>query len=208
MRFRLDNKENVKELFYWLQRIKPSLFVVDTLRNSHSQDENDAGEMVALIQPFQQFASTNDMGCVFVLHDKKPEAKAKPEDILRPENARGSGAVFGLADALLSQYVMNQGVETEKPTIKFAAILKRGTAIMEDVELNLEWGLMKLDMTIASTVYNLIHDTGNGISTDSICEITEHKEHNIMKYLSYMNKHRIITNNNRECLWEIERNAA
>ncbi len=208
MRFRLDNKDNVKELLYWLRRIKPSLFIVDTFRNSHSMDENDAGEMVALVQPLQQYAIANDMACVLVFHDKKPDAKAKPEDILKPENARGSGAVFGLADALLAQVVTNNGIDTEKPQIKFAAILKRGGALMEDVELNVEWGLMKLDMTIASNVYNFIYEAGNGVSTEEICMATDHKPHNIMKYLGYMNKHRIITDNNKEGLWEIERRAA
>lgn len=208
MRFRLDNKENMKELFYWLRRIKPSMCIFDPARNLHSADENDSGEMIAIAQPIQQFAVANDMSCVFVHHDKKPDSKAKPEDILKPENARGSGAWFGLADALLAQVVMPISEDTEKPQIKFAAILKRGASILEDIELNLEWGLMKLDMTIASKVYNLIYDAGNGIDTEDICESTEHKEHNIMKYLSYMNKHRIITNNNKEGLWEIERNAA
>lgn len=214
MRFRLDNKDNMKELFYWLRRIKPSMVIFDPARNLHSADENDSGEMIAIAQPIQQFAITNEMAAVFVHHDKKPDAKAKPEDILKPENARGSGAWFGLADALLAQVVMNQAMlgddtleETQKPIIKFGATLKRGAPILEDIELNLEWGLMKLDMTIASKVYNLIYDTGNGISTKAICEVTEHKEHTVLKYLSYMNKHRIITNNTEHSLWEIERRS-
>lgn len=211
MRFRLDNKENVKELFYWLRRIKPSMVIFDPARNLHSVDENDSGEMVAIAQPIQQFAIQNEFAAIFVHHDKKPDPKAKPEDILKPENARGSGAWFGLADALLAQVVLNQSelgddnLDNVKPQIKFGATLKRGKPILEDVELNLDWGLMKLDMTIASQVYNLIYDAGNGISTEQICEETNHKEQNILKYLSYMNKHYIITNNNKHGLWEIER---
>lgn len=214
MRFRLDNKENMKELFYWLRRIRPSMCIFDPARNLHSADENDSGEMITIAQPIQQFAIANDMAAVFVHHDKKPDAKAKPEDILKPENARGSGAWFGLADALLAQVVMNQAglndetIEAQKPMIKFGATLKRGAPILEDIELNLEWGLMKLDMTIASQIYNLIYDTGTGVSTKTVCEETNHKTHVALKYLSYMNKHKIITNNNKNDLWEIERNAA
>ncbi len=213
MRFRLDNKDNMKELFYWLRRIKPSMVIFDPARNLHSADENDSGEMIAIAQPLQQFAVANDMAVIFVHHDKKPDAKAKPEDILKPENARGSGAWFGLADALLAQVVMNQAslsdetVADTKPIIKFGATLKRGAPILEDIELNLEWGLMKLDMTIASKIYNIIYDAGNGVSTGTLCEQTGHKGHNILKYLTYMNKHRIITNNNEHDLWEIERRS-
>lgn len=208
MRFRLDNKENVKELFYWLRRIKPSMLIIDPLRNFHSIDENDAGAMVEMIQPLQQFAITNEMALILVHHDKKPDKKDKPEDIVKPENARGTGAIFGLADALLAQVVINKSLDTEQPEIKFAAILKRGKGIEVDITLNVEWHLMKLDMTIASNIYNLIYDTGNGVSTETICTETDHKEHVVMKYLTYMNRHRIITNNNKDELWEIERRAA
>lgn len=213
MRFRLDNKDNMKELFYWLRRIKPSMVIFDPARNLHSADENDSGEMITVAQPIQQFAIANDMAAIFVHHDKKPDPKAKPEDILKPENARGSGAWFGLADALLAQVVMNQAelgddtIDNVKPLIKFGATLKRGKPILEDVELNLEWGLMKLDMGIASNVYNIIYDAGNGISTEAICGMINEKERKILPYLSYMNKHRIITDNNKEGLWEIERGA-
>lgn len=205
MRFRLDNKDNMNELFYWLRRIKPAMVIFDPVRNLHSCDENDSGEMVSIAQPIQQFAITNELAAVFVHHDKKPGEKAKPEDILKPENARGSGAWFGLADALLAQVVLPLTEVSEKPQIKFAATLKRGQSILEDIELNLEWGLMKLDMTIASAVYNLIYDAGNGISTKSLCEQTDHKEHVVLKYLSYMNKNRIITDNTQNGMWEIER---
>jgi hypothetical protein len=196
--FRLDNEDNMKELIYWLRRIKPVMLVIDPLRNSHGVDENDAGEMVKLVQPLQQYAIKNDMACVIVHHTKKPSEKSKPDDNLRPEMARGTGALFGLADGLLSQIVLTS--ETEQPQLRIAGVFKRGPSFTEDVDLNVEWAQMKLDVEIAASVYNLVLDGRK--TTAEICEKVDLREAEVLKYLNYMYKNKIIDKTLKH--WEIE----
>lgn len=200
--FRLDNPDNVKELLYWLRRIKPSMLIIDPLRNSHGVDENDAGEMVKLVQPLQQYAIKNDMACVIVHHTKKPPEKAKPDDILRPEMARGTGALFGLADGMLSQVVLT--TDTEKPQLRLAGTFKRGIAISEDIDLNLEWAQAKLDMEKASWIYNRI--VRSPVTADIIAAELDVPVAEAMRYVNYMDKNRIIrrTSAANSKQWEVE----
>lgn len=196
--FRLDNPDNVKELIYWLRRIQPSLCVFDPLQNSHGADENNAGEMVKIIQPLQQYSINNDMAMVIVHHDKKPPEKAKHEDILKPEMARGTGALFGLADGLLAQVVTS--MDTEFPQLLMAGKYKRGKPFTEEVELNCDWAAHKLDTEVASLVYNIIHDSP--ADTDKIADLLKLKDTEVLRYTHYMYKNKII-NKTPNDEWEI-----
>jgi hypothetical protein len=202
--FRLDNADNVKELLYWLRRIAPVALVIDPLRNSHGQDENDAGAMVQLVQPLQQYAINNDMALILVHHTKKPGDKAKIDDILDPNMGRGTGALFGLADGLLSQAVVSVPTveEPDEPyVLRIAGVYKSGTSFKEDFELNLEWARMKLDTTIASNVYNCVMD--GATDTGQIAGSLALRETDVLKYLLYMNKNKIITRSSTGQKWEV-----
>lgn len=204
--FRLDNPDNMLELLYWLKRIKPSMLVIDPLRNSHGVDENDAGEMVGIVQPLQQYAIKNDMALVIVHHMKKPPEKAKPDDMLRPDMARGTGALFGLADGLLSQIVINalpDDVTSDSlPQLIMAGTFKRGKPLREEVELNVEWTKLKLDVEIAASVYNLILDAP--ISTEHIASKLSLGVSDILKYTNYMYKQKITRKTANGKAWEVE----
>jgi len=198
--FRLDNPDNVKELLYWLRRVRPSMLIIDPLRNSHGVDENDAGEMVKLVQPLQQYAIKNDMACVIVHHTKKPSEKAKPEDILKPEMARGTSALFGLADGMISQVILDD--KLEQPLVKIAGVFKRGASVLEDVTLNLEWTKAKLNMETASNVYNTLNTKPHTVK--ELASKVELSESEALKYINYMNKNDIISRTSTPNTWEVK----
>lgn len=205
--FRLDNPDNMLELLYWLKRIKPSMLVIDPLRNSHGVDENDAGEMVQLVQPLQQYAIKNDMALVIVHHMKKPPDKAKAEDMLKPDMARGTGALFGLADGLLSQIVTGAAKgetldEDALPQLIIAGTFKRGKPLWEEVELNVEWTKMKLDVEIAANVYNIILDAP--CTLEHVAKKLALELPNVLKYTNYMYKNDIIKKTANGKGWEVE----
>lgn len=205
--FRLDNADNMKTLLWWLNRIRPSMLVFDPLRNSHSIDENDAGAMVAIIQPLQQYAIKNDMALVIVHHTKKPGDKAKPDDILDPNMGRGTSALIGLADGIITQVVTNgpnqkDYDETALPMIRMAGLYKRGKEFRQDVELNVEWALMKMDTEIAANVYNTILE--ESMSSVKLAETLNLKEVDVLKYTNYMYKNKIISKSANGKVWEVE----
>lgn len=196
--FRLDNPMNMKELFYWMDRIQPSLVVFDPLRNSHSADENDAGEMVAIAQPFQQFCIKREIAGMFVHHTKKADKKDKVEDILRADNARGTGSITGLCDGILSQVVLDNTLDL--PQLRIAGTLKRGKPFQEDIDLNVEWAKLELETDIAANVYNIVLHIPS--TSEEIATKLEIKESEVLKYVNYMYKKKIIERRGKK--WGIE----
>lgn len=96
-KFRLDRPDGAHRLGEWLDNIKPALLVLDPLRNLHSQDENDSGAMMDILQPWQAWAKKNNTGVICVHHVRKP---SEQKDFVAAD-ARGSGALVGMADGLL-----------------------------------------------------------------------------------------------------------
>lgn len=96
--FRLDTPDGLARLLYWLDEIKPVMFVLDPLRNFHDADENDSGEMYALLRKPREWAKENDAAFVVLHHTSKPGAET--DGVYRPLNMRGTSAIFGMADAV------------------------------------------------------------------------------------------------------------
>ncbi len=96
--WRLDDPDSVGRLMAWLEHRKPALLILDPLRDFHSQDENDSGEMIRVTRPLRQWAVETDAAVVFVHHT----TKAGQEDgNFTAQNLRGTGALFGKADGLI-----------------------------------------------------------------------------------------------------------
>jgi hypothetical protein len=96
-KFRLDRPDGVDRLEEELSSRKPLLLVLDPLRNLHSQDENDSGAMMDVLQPWQAWAKKNQTAVICVHHVRKP---SEAKDFVAAD-ARGSGALVGMADGLL-----------------------------------------------------------------------------------------------------------
>lgn len=133
-KFRLDNPRDTAELLQWAEHLAADVLAIDPLRNCHSLDENDSGGMVQMIQPIQQWATKHKKAAVFVHHSKKiGEDKSGEKRMANANDMRGSSALFGLADAVLT--VTAKG----KALVHIDAILKRGEAWQRTIQLGL-WG--------------------------------------------------------------------
>lgn len=95
---RLDDAGTVDKLRATVERERPTLLVLDPLRNLHGLDENDAKIVSALLAPLRLIQ--RDFKCaVMVVHHL---AKAQPDTQRRPgQRLRGSSALHGWLDSAL-----------------------------------------------------------------------------------------------------------
>lgn len=96
--FLLDDVDGMSDLFSWLEQIRPRVVVFDPLRDSHFQDENDSAQMIKILKPWQQWAVANSAAVIIVHHAAKMQDPTKVYDAGK---LRGTGAIFGKADAVL-----------------------------------------------------------------------------------------------------------
>lgn len=156
-RFRLDQRHDVEELLRWVQRIGPKMLFIDPLRNCHSLDENDSGGMVMMLQPIQQFAVRTGLAVVIVHHSKKLGDK---DGAMRNANAndmRGTSALFGMADAVLTC--------TGKPnnSVHIDAILKRGEPWQKTFQLGI-WNKPKAVEPLTPQAVGILNLLRSGLS--------------------------------------------
>jgi hypothetical protein len=134
-RWRLDQREDVTELLNWAVELDARLICIDPLRNFHSVDENDSGGMIRMLQPLQQWAMKHKRAVLIVHHSKKlGESKDGSKRMANADDMRGTSALFGLADAVLTVTPMNG-----KGLIHVQAILKRGEQWERTIQLGI-WG--------------------------------------------------------------------
>lgn len=114
--WQLDDADGQERLERWLKERQPRLVFLDPLRDLHSGDENDSGEMIRVLRPLQQWAKKQKTGVLVVHHTSKPKEGQREYD---PLSLRGSGAIFGLADAVLMM------TPTANDFFKLKAIFKR-----------------------------------------------------------------------------------
>lgn len=161
MMFRLDSPPDMQDLIGWLKRLKPKLFFVDPLRNAHSVEENDSGGMIGLLQPLQQYAVRNDMAVVCVHHSKKISDEKGNTRNARASDMRGSSALFGLADAVITQTKKGPGL------IHMDAVFKRGEAWDRTIQLGI-WGAQPTE-TVDSITKEIFGDIASGKTPVEIC---------------------------------------
>lgn len=70
-KFRLDDPGAKTTLLKLLKEKRPRLLWIDPLRDFHSLDEVDAGEMNRLLRPLQRWAKENDSAVLIVHHTRK-----------------------------------------------------------------------------------------------------------------------------------------
>ncbi|MFT3866810.1 MAG: AAA family ATPase [Solirubrobacterales bacterium] len=156
-RFRLDSKTDQKELLAWCDEVKPSILFIDPLRNLHNVEENDAGAMVAVLQPFQHYAVKNKMAVVCIHHVTKLEEGSTA----KASNMRGTSALLGLADGALA-FTRKGG--TDSTTVHIDALFKRAPAWERTIDLGI-WGNRaqeKVDQTCKDTLRYLKEGVAQG----------------------------------------------
>lgn len=130
--WRLDDPGAVTRLIAKLEQVKPRLFWLDPLVDFHSLDEVDAGEMNRLLRPLQRWAKRN-RACFLVVHHTRKRSGQDAERNLTADDARGTSAMFGLADGLIA--LTPKG----KNRVHFNVTLKRGQPFEKTVTLKV-WG--------------------------------------------------------------------
>jgi hypothetical protein len=129
--WRLDNDRSLEEMQRWLNKRRPKLMILDPLRNFHQLDENDS-RIIQLLTPLRKWAVKNN-ACVLVVHHAvKPD---KDTGKFTANHLRGSGALFGMADAVLMVTPLN----AQRTRIHLDATFKKAAAIQQDMELAI-WG--------------------------------------------------------------------
>lgn len=94
--FDILNPEHLIMLRESLQDVKPEMVIMDTLRESHSADENDSTAMQAAVAAL--VAATQPSALVLISHARKPSAES---DYSLMSDNRGSNYVVGRMDAIV-----------------------------------------------------------------------------------------------------------
>ena len=88
----LNESDSIMDLFRMVRRVKPSLVILDCLRELHSARENESDDMTATMRPLRQLAHGLDVAVVVVHHASKGLSGS----------ARGSTAIAAACDAIAS----------------------------------------------------------------------------------------------------------
>lgn len=154
-KFRLDDPEGLKQMLFWLNQYKPKLVILDPLRDFHSKDEDDSGEMNRLLRPLRTWGIKNDSAFVVVHHTKKPgEGQTK----YGFSDMRGSSALYGIADGVL----ICSPIEKQTNTISITTKFKKGKAwertiqmaVYEDKDRTASEMLTELDKQMWQGLFN------------------------------------------------------
>jgi hypothetical protein len=108
----------------------PIMAVLDPLRDFHSVEEKDSGEMIAILGPLRAWAVENDAAVVLVHHTVKP---VEGRSLLDPDSLRGSSAIFGKADGVIMIQPGDPG------WLRYNAVFKRGPGWKAQLRLGV-WG--------------------------------------------------------------------
>lgn len=108
----------------------PIMAVLDPLRDFHSVEEKDSGEMIAILGPLRSWAVENDAAVVLVHHTVKP---VEGRSLLDPDSLRGSSAIFGKADGVI---MISPG---DPGWLRYNAVFKRGAGWKAQLRLGV-WG--------------------------------------------------------------------
>lgn len=124
----LDTEEGRENITALLNEHQPTLTVIDPLANLHTQDENDATAMLALLLPLRRWAKRHGVA-VLVLHHPKKLGEGVTQ--YKNQDARGSGALSGLIDGQLV-------ITPYKDFLNIKATFKRGAGWERQIVLGVE----------------------------------------------------------------------
>ncbi len=119
--FLLDDPSGKEQMLHWFDSWKPRLVVIDPLRNAHTLDEKDSGDLVRILLPLRRWAKENECAVIVVHHTRKTSPDNSVDRAFTAQDMRGSSALYGLADGVI--------MITPRPqpmTFTYAATFKRG----------------------------------------------------------------------------------
>lgn len=142
--FKLDNPKRVKNLFSLLDDINARQLVIDPLQSYVSGNLDDALFVEDILYPLRKWAVSNDASVSVVHHLVKDPPNSKLEELMDPARIRGSGNIFGQADAVMMCRLTNRFIGEEM----ISAIFKRGAPWLRSMYLGVpgygenwkEWG--------------------------------------------------------------------
>lgn len=109
--FNILNEDHFKYLAMWVKTINPVMVLVDTLRDAHDRNENEASDMRNVLTKL--IAATKPAAMVILSHARKDSRMNQIGDDL-VDDSRGSTAVQGKMDVM----VRMQG-QTEQKTMTY-----------------------------------------------------------------------------------------
>lgn len=153
-----------------LDEYEPRLTVLDPWRNFHFEDENNSAAMYALLSPLRTWAIKHRASFLVVHHTTK---LGKDQTDYSPENLRGSGAMFGLADGLI---IMKPPRKGDPPYPKLQCIFKRGESWEEHVPLGVVQPTEQVKLKMTPAIKAVLDMLGAGIETPSVIAKALHRE--------------------------------
>lgn len=126
--FQLDDEDNIHKLIMWMIERNPRLVIIDPFRDMHTMEENDSAVVAKILQPLRKWAHAADSAVILVHHTTKPQEGMQRH---RAHNLRGSGAVFGKADAVL----MSEPHGNKEGVVSIQATFKRGKKWERNISL-------------------------------------------------------------------------
>ena len=123
-RMRLDTKDGVDNLREVIARVGPQVVFFDPLIEFHSKDENNASDMMKVLQPLTALMMELEFSAVVNHHSTKPNEK---NGRYGAELLRGSSALHGKGDSFMM--LKKDGKENGKVRVTFD--LRRGRKVRD-----------------------------------------------------------------------------
>lgn len=99
-----------EQIMAMIDYFQPHLIVFDSLRQSHTFNENDSAEVAELMRQFRRFTTRG--AAVVILHHLKKIGNEQPNPADLDAYVRGSGELLGSADGALVVVDNKKGVKT------------------------------------------------------------------------------------------------
>jgi hypothetical protein len=96
--YRLDDEDAVEQMLEWIRERDPAAAMLDPLVNFHDLDEKEANAMIKILSPLRREAIKRRMSFQILHHARKIEEGK----LYTPNDGRGSSAIIGLCDNILT----------------------------------------------------------------------------------------------------------
>lgn len=154
--FRLDDPGALTRLLDVLDSVKPRLVWLDPLRDFHELDEQDSGPMQRLLRPVQRWAKSQRAAFLVVHHTRK--LGSGEDRNLKASDARGTSALFGLADGLITLTPKGEG------TVHMDVVTKRGSPWERTVKLRVWGGADKPTVLVDGVARQVLEALASGMT--------------------------------------------
>lgn len=177
--FRLDDEDAAEQMIHWCEERDVAACIMDPLVNFHELDEKDASAMVKILRPLRRWAKDNNTAFILLHHTRKIE----DGKTYTANDARGTSAIFGLCDNILT---ITPGKEPYEILVNRRG--KKGKSFEEVMMLNV-WDRIgkKSSRSLRSLEKLVIRSIMHGFVTSAaIAQDTAIAEKTIKNTISYL----------------------